>query len=1098
MKNQIHLAVAFLLCGAALAGVPVRWTAETSRVQPIALDAWRGDTLALECTLKSYGQPVALGAATASLMWQTNGMGTTWWQTNATVSADGVIRATWSPSMDPGAPAVAFFLPVQTGDGASYRAAGTLRFRPSPGSGSQIAQLPQPGGTLDFGEFNLVNAPWATLEAANEAISAAVTSATGALVIPPPVDLTPYATTAYVSGAITSATGALVIPPPVDLTPYATSDSVALAVQTASNDLSRDIQTAFNSASNRTDLIEANLSAEITSSTNNLRSGLINNISESAAESRAYADSVASNAQRSAIAAIPSLSGYATESYVSDYFATNYTPPDISSYASRSYADAAASNAQANAIAAIPSLVGYATESYVADYFATNYTPPDLSSYASRSYADAAASNAQATAIAAIPSLAGYATEQFVSDYFATNYTPPDLSSYASRSYADAAASNAQAAAIAAIPSLSGYATEQYVSDYFATNYTPPDLSSYASRSYADAAASNAQAAAIAAIPSLAGYATETYAQNAAADAASDALSAAQSYARDLSWAASEGNTRLVSLDGTIWQDATGTVWQVTAVYGWSGTVIDLTTSAARPITFNYAGKADTFYTPNADYWSAGGGTNLYFATAMYETWALWFTNTYYGAESNSNWIADGTPPPSMSATNITISTSNEFYRLYYRPVALSTNPVDRVLYASASGDAATAERALTYGTPTRWTDATGCVWEVEQRLMGDLYFAEDNEFENKSGPYGFNEYLYVVPNESGFGLWINDYGEMEEFPMSELSGHEGWWEEQRSYGTFFLKPSYMAVTTLVTRVAYTNETAPLVEAVTNLQVESALVYRLYSGSNVVAEVTNYNSQVHAPALRLMQLNESNEYVTVWTETNGLARTLRDATNYTDDAISSRAAPRAWSGTTSGLGAEAPSNTTWISTPTTVIAGGFEYAKFVDTYGEVWVLTSNGMAAEFNPDTNAYFRITADDGTPIFSVEKSDAQLVGANASGITVGETTVTMQVPVVSATSPTMYWRESLTSGAWLDEMYPPMGATVSWSGTAGSWVCTVSFSGTRPSSMFFKFNFLQEGGVVIRNNATTDLSTGIWVNGVKFVPSVSGNNLIWTRQQ
>ena len=169
-----------------------------------------------------------------------------------------------------------------------------------------------------------------------------------------------------------------------------------------------------------------------------------------------------------------------------------------------------------------------------------------------------------------------------------------------------------------------------------------------------------------------------------------------------------------------------------------------------------------------------------------------------------------------------------------------------------------------------------------------------------------------------------------------------------------------------------------------DVRTESALVYRLYSGSNVVAEVTNYNSAVHAPSLRLMQLNESNEYVTVWTETNGLARTFRDATNYTDGAIAAYAAPRAWSRTTSGLGSDAPANTTWISTPRTVIAGGLEYAKIVDTYGEVWVLTSNGMAAEFNPDTNAYFRITADDGTPVFSIEKSDAQVVGAYAEGIT------------------------------------------------------------------------------------------------------------------
>ena len=290
---------------------------------------------------------------------------------------------------------------------------------------------------------------------------------------------------------------------------------------------------------------------------------------------------------------------------------------------------------------------------------------------------------------------------------------------------------------------------------------------------------------------------------------------------------------------------------------------------------------------------------------------------------------------------------------------------------------------------------------------------------------------------------------------------------------------------------------APIAQAVTNLQVESALVYRLYSGSNVVAEVTNYNSQVHAPALRLMQLNESNEYVTVWTETNGLARTLRTATNYAASTIADYAAPRAWSRTTSGIGADAPSNTTWVSTPRTVIAGGLEYAKVVDTYGEVWVLTSNGMAADFNPDTNAYFRISADDGTPIFSIEKSDAQVVGADASGITVGETSVSISVPVVSQDHPTCYWRYSLESGNWDDGTFAPQTWDFNWAGGSGAWVLTLDFNDTRPPSMFFKFSFIQEGSVVIRNNAATDISEGIYVNGVKFVPSVSGNNLIWTKQ-
>ena len=716
-----RLALALQLCSifaacATYAGVNVKWTAETSRVHPEIVEAWRGDTLDLACTLKSYGQPVSLGAATASFMWQTNGMGNAWWQTNATVSAGGVIRATWFPAMDPGAGEVAFFMPVQSAGGASYRAAGRIRFRPSPGAGSQTIDLPQPGGTLDFTAYQLVNAPWSTLAAVNSAIDA---------------------NNALIDSAISSATGALVIPPAVDLGPYATTGMVFAAVQTSSNGLANAIQVAFTVASNRTDAVAAVLAAEISSTSNGLRSVLRDTIAESTTASRAYSDAVASNAQRAAIAAIPSLTGYATEQYVGDaiaaielpsldgyattayaaaaasnaqaaaiaaipsltgyateqyvenYFDTNYTPPDLSSYASRSYADAAASNAQAAAIAAIPSLTGYATEQYVEDFFAANYTPPDLSSYASRSYADSAASNAQAAAIAAIPSLAGYATEQYVEDFFATNYTPPDLSSYASRSYADSAASNAQAAAIAAIPSLTGYATEQYVGDYFATNYTPPDLSSYASRSYADAAASNAQAAAMAAIPSLAGYATENYAQNAAASAAAAALNAAQSYARDLSWAASEGNTRLVSPDGTIWQDATGTVWQVTNVYGWAGTVIDLASSTARPIVFTFYGA--TTNAPNTggvetDYWSAGGGTNLFFDAEMADRWTIWWVNGYDGSGPDENFHADGDPPPPATATNLTFTTLIEFYSLSYQPVALATNPVDRVLYESSGG----------------------------------------------------------------------------------------------------------------------------------------------------------------------------------------------------------------------------------------------------------------------------------------------------------------------------------------------------------------------------------------------------------------------------
>ena len=324
---------------------------------------------------------------------------------------------------------------------------------------------------------------------------------------------------------------------------------------------------------------------------------------------------------------------------------------------------------------------------------------------------------------------------------------------------------------------------------------------------------------------------------------------------------------------------------------------------------------------------------------------------------------------------------------------------------------------------------------------------------------------------------------------------------------------SWTVVTLLKAATNYTDEAianidippatdlSPIEQDIADLRTESALVYRLYSGSNVVAEVTNHNSQVHAPELRLMQLNESNEYVTVWTETNGLARTLATATKYTDDATNALPevyAPRAWSRTTSGLGADVPDGETWITTPKVYVTGGLEYHQTIDAYGAVWVLCSNGMTPEYSPDTNAYFRISADDGTPIFSIEKTDAMVVGANAAGITVGESSIVIPVPVVSPDPPTMYWRQHLDSGDWADESSPPTGSTVTWTGEAGARVCTISFSGTRPSSLFFRFTFLQPGGVVIRNKAITDLSQGIIVNGTNYVPTVSGNNLIWTRQQ
>ena len=272
-------------------------------------------------------------------------------------------------------------------------------------------------------------------------------------------------------------------------------------------------------------------------------------------------------------------------------------------------------------------------------------------------------------------------------------------------------------------------------------------------------------------------------------------------------------------------------------------------------------------------------------------------------------------------------------------------------------------------------------------------------------------------------------------------------------------------------------------------------VYRLIAGTNVVLVVTNYNSATHAPAMKLQHLDpESGQYVTYWDEQRRHGMTLTHAMNYTDAQIETRA-PRAWSGTTSGLGAEAPAGVTWISTPETVIAGGYEYEKVVTTAGAVWVLTSNGLST--GATTNSFFRVSASDGTELFSIEKTDSYLVGINADGITRSGNTVTIPINVVGANHPYIRATTNIVDAVWTKEDengFSCPWAAVSWSGSTGAYVATVTCS--QPAA-FFYFEYMVEGVAKVKNTAKTELTGGIIFNGQTYMPTVSGTKLEFVRQ-
>lgn len=278
------------------------------------------------------------------------------------------------------------------------------------------------------------------------------------------------------------------------------------------------------------------------------------------------------------------------------------------------------------------------------------------------------------------------------------------------------------------------------------------------------------------------------------------------------------------------------------------------------------------------------------------------------------------------------------------------------------------------------------------------------------------------------------------------------------------------------TNIAY-DAVGTISNDVEEIKRESTLVYRLFSGSNIVMEVTNYNSKVNAPAARLMRLEEDGTYTVVWAETNGLERTYQRSVSNTTlqvENLRAESAPRAWSKTTSGLGADAPENTTWISTPTTVLAGGLEYAKVVTTGGQLWFLRSNGMVANVGGKPGGYFDISASDGTSVFSIEKTDSYMAPVDADGISVNGNTVTIRLSVVSADHPFLRYAPTLNAPVeWQKEedgFSSPI--AVSWTGSSGAWVAIVT---TTAKEGFFQFEFFQEGGTKIKNGGAMDVSAG-----------------------
>lgn len=161
MKRKIALFAALAALAACAKTFSWRITSPQPSAQTFA--AYRGETL--EFAPQFCG---AMSNVTASaLYYQTNGMGTAWWQ------ADGLVFA---PSNDCGAAAYRFFVRAADPLGTDYTANGVLRMLDSPGETPNA--LPLPVQVLDFAAVEVANAPWPSAEDVAAAARAAADAAT--------------------------------------------------------------------------------------------------------------------------------------------------------------------------------------------------------------------------------------------------------------------------------------------------------------------------------------------------------------------------------------------------------------------------------------------------------------------------------------------------------------------------------------------------------------------------------------------------------------------------------------------------------------------------------------------------------------------------------------------------------------------------------------------------------------------------------------------------------------------------------------------------------------------------------------------------------
>ena len=287
------------------------------------------------------------------------------------------------------------------------------------------------------------------------------------------------------------------------------------------------------------------------------------------------------------------------------------------------------------------------------------------------------------------------------------------------------------------------------------------------------------------------------------------------------------------------------------------------------------------------------------------------------------------------------------------------------------------------------------------------------------------------------------------------------------------------------------------------LEENVGVLWQYVLGDTVWFAVTNYLRTVEGvvPSLQLWEVRDGATNL-VYHSTEEITNVVASESAKLRTEITNAMPSKAWSRYQSATGAEnpQPGDITIVSTPSIMMTGGGEWNRYVHTDGSsVWVLRSNGLTTFGGGSNGSFFAVQDDEGNTLFEIRRTDSYEVDAlpGSTGFDGDDFQVTYNLPA-SGNPPTLYASTNLATTAFAAEengSIDSLGITVNWASSGGLWRATV-VQDVKAPALFVHAKALQEGSVVVRNNAPTALSGGIYIGNTKYTVGtavISGHTVL-----